>query len=210
MRGESWKFRCQQCLARSGKERTRELVETEYACIVEADGSARKRLEGTLHKDHEDHIAGKGINSLNHYNLVYKFIPMPQAMKIQAAKEAVDKEWKKKLGGNIGMAPDKSQKQERGEVIDEARHEGKTMHFASEMDICHLKNSELEPKFQKYRSRFVLRGVFVKDDSGSYAVFTEQGSSASQMTAAKVMDVMARLGLFPEERFAFSLNCLMF
>ena len=27
----------------------------------------------------------------------------------------------------------------------------------------------------------------MKDDSGSYAVFTEQGSSASQMTAAKVM-----------------------
>ena len=27
----------------------------------------------------------------------------------------------------------------------------------------------------------------VKDDSGAYAVFTEQGSSASQMTAAKVI-----------------------
>ena len=33
----------------------------------------------------------------------------------------------------------------------------------------------------------------VKDDSSSYAVFTEQGSSASQMTAAKEMDVIARL-----------------
>ena len=32
----------------------------------------------------------------------------------------------------------------------------------------------------------------MKDDSGSYAVFTEQGPSASQMTAAKVMDVIAR------------------
>ena len=29
----------------------------------------------------------------------------------------------------------------------------------------------------------------MKDDSGSYAAFTEQGSSASQMTAAKVMDM---------------------
>ena len=28
----------------------------------------------------------------------------------------------------------------------------------------------------------------MKDDSGSYAVFTEQGSSASQMTAANVLD----------------------
>ena len=53
------------------------------------------------------------------------------------------------------------------------------------MDIFHLKNSELVPKFQKYQSRVVLRGDHVKDDARSYAVFTEQGSSASQMTAAK-------------------------
>ena len=33
----------------------------------------------------------------------------------------------------------------------------------------------------------------MKDDPGSYAVFTEEGSSASQMTAAKVLDVMSRL-----------------
>ena len=39
----------------------------------------------------------------------------------------------------------------------------------------------------------MLRGDIVKDDSGAYAVFTEQGSSASQTTAAKVMDVIARL-----------------
>ena len=39
----------------------------------------------------------------------------------------------------------------------------------------------------------MLRGDIVKDDSGAYAVFTEQGSSASQMTAAKAMDIIARL-----------------
>ena len=39
----------------------------------------------------------------------------------------------------------------------------------------------------------MLRGDSVIDDSGAFAVFTEQGSSASQMTAAKVMDVSARL-----------------
>ena len=58
------------------------------------------------------------------------------------------------------------------------------------MDICHLKNAELEPKFQKYKGRVVLRGDIVKDGSGFYAAFTEQ--VASQMTAAKVM-VKARL-----------------
>ena len=61
------------------------------------------------------------------------------------------------------------------------------------MDICHLKNAELEAKHQKYKGRVVFRGDIVKDDSGSYAVFTEQGSSASQMTAAKIMDIISRL-----------------
>ena len=61
------------------------------------------------------------------------------------------------------------------------------------MDICHLNNSELEPQFQKCKSRVVPRGDIVKDDSGSNAVFTEQSSSASHMTAAKGTDVMARL-----------------
>ena len=32
----------------------------------------------------------------------------------------------------------------------------------------------------------------MKEDSSAYAVLTEQGSPASQMTAAKVMDVIAR------------------
>ena len=49
----------------------------------------------------------------------------------------------------------------------------------------------MDPQIQKCKGRVVLRGDIVKDDSGAYAVFTEQGSSASQMTAAKVMDVIA-------------------
>ena len=79
------------------------------------------------------------------------------------------------------------------EVIEEARNKDRKIHFASLMDLCHLKNSELEPQYQKYKGRVVLQGDIVKDDSGSYAVFTEQGSSTSQMTAAKVMDIISRL-----------------
>ena len=33
-------------------------------------------MEGSPHKNHEDHIAGQGMNSLRHCNLVHKFIPM--------------------------------------------------------------------------------------------------------------------------------------
>ena len=130
---------------------------------------------------HEDHIAGKGDNSLQHYNLVHQFITMPSAMKIPAAKAAVYKEWEKleKI-----LAWDMTKVRSKSKMIDEARMKGAKVHFASLMDICHLKSAELETKHQKYKSRVVLRGDIVKDDSGSYAVFIEQGSSASQMTAA--------------------------
>ena len=136
---------------------------------------------------HENHIAGKGDNSSQHYNLV---IPMPQAMKTPAAKAAVDKEWEKleKISAwNLTKVRSKK------EVIDEARTKDAKVHFASVMDICHLKNAELEAKHQKYKSRVVFRGDIVKDDSGSHAVLTEQGSSASQVTAAKVMDIISKL-----------------
>ena len=70
-------------------------------------------------------------------------------------------------------------------MTDEARTKGAKVYFASLMDTCHSENAELETKHQKYKGRVVLRGDVVKDDSGSYAVFTEQVSSAAQMTAAK-------------------------
>ena len=56
------------------------------------DESTRILLEGVLNRHHEDHIAAKGTNSQSHYNLVHKFIPMPQALKIPDAKAAVGKE----------------------------------------------------------------------------------------------------------------------
>ena len=38
-------------------------------------------------------------NPLTHGNLVHKFIPMPQAMKVPDAKAAVNKEWEARDNG---------------------------------------------------------------------------------------------------------------
>ena len=78
-------------------------------------------------------------------NLVYKFIPMPQAMKIPAAKAAVDKEWRKQK--NIS-AWKLTKVRNKSDMIDEARKKHVKVHCASLMDICHLKNAELEKKHQ--------------------------------------------------------------
>ena len=114
---------------------------------------------------------------------------MPQAMKIPDAKAAVDKEWKK-LETVPAWQLDNVKSKKRGYSGSSERDKKKKVHFATLMDICHLKNAELEPEFQKYKGRVVLRGDIVKDDSGSHVVFTEQSASASLMTAAKVMDVI--------------------
>ena len=107
-------------------------VKTKLACILEADESTRLRMGNSVPNYHEDHIAGKGENSLQHYKLVHKFIPMPQAMKIPAARAAVDKEWEKleKISAwNLTKVRSKK------EVIDEARTSGAKVHFASFLDV---------------------------------------------------------------------------
>ena len=68
----------------------------------------------TLPNHHEDHIAGKGNKSLQHSNLVHKFIPMPQAFKIPGSKSSSG-QGMGKIGENFGVEPDKSQKQERSD-----------------------------------------------------------------------------------------------
>ena len=84
-------------------------IKTKFACILEADEFTRMRMGNSEPHNHEDHIAGKGENSLQHYNLVHKFIPMPQALKIRAAKAAADKGMGK-IGEILGVEPDESQK----------------------------------------------------------------------------------------------------
>ena len=55
---------CKTSLCRSSREtcRVQKNCKTKYACIVEPFESTRNRMEGSLHKYHEDHIAGKGMN----------------------------------------------------------------------------------------------------------------------------------------------------
>ena len=126
-------------------------IKTKLACILEADESTRMRMGNSIPNHHEDHIAGKGENSLQHYNLVHKIIPMPQAMKIPAAKAAVDKEWEKLEKISAWNLTKVKSKKNRWSM--KQGTSGATVHFASLMDICHLKNAELEAKHQKYKGR---------------------------------------------------------
>ena len=161
-------------------------IQTKLAWILEANESTRMRMWNSIPQNHEDHIAEKGEI---HYSTTIWFTNLFLCLKLWKFRQQKQR-WTR--NGKISawnLTKVKSKKQ----VIDEARTSGATVHLASLMDICHLKNAELEAKDQKYKGRVVFRGDIVKDDSGSYAVLTEQGSSASQMTAAKIMNIISRL-----------------
>ena len=193
---KSWNFRCQHlCLARSGEASTERPVALLAFARQDMHASwkpanLRESVWKELYIEVMKIIVQEQMNSLNHCNLVHRFIPLPQAMKILVAKTAVKKE-----RGTLEKIPawQLTKVRNKKDVIDEARNKGRKIHFASLIYLCHLKNSALEPQFQKYRGRVVLRSDIVKDDSGSNAVFAEQGSSTSQMTAAIVMDIISRL-----------------
>ena len=86
---------------------------------------------------------------------------------------------------------DECQEQNKGHRRGTKR--GKDSSFCDADGPTPTQELEAGAEVPKCKGRVVLQGEVVKDDSGSYAVFTEQRSSASQMTAAKVVDVIARL-----------------
>ena len=56
-------------------------AKTRFSCIAEAHDSTRQRIESVTTRIHEEHIAGKGDNSVLHCGLVHKFIPMKDLKK---------------------------------------------------------------------------------------------------------------------------------
>ena len=82
-------------------------IKRKLACILEVHESTRMRMGNSMPHYHEDHVAEKGENHYSTTIWFHKFIPMPQALKILAAKAAVDMG---KIGENFGVEFDESQK----------------------------------------------------------------------------------------------------
>ena len=143
-----------------------------------------------MKRPHQDQTAPKGYASLEQVALVHLPISIEKAMRIPEAKQAVDAEWtahaQKKTWNVDRVRP-------RAEVIAEANRKKVSVHFGRLMDLCHLKHAELDKNVQKYKGRVVFRGDQVRDETGFYAVFTEQSASASHMAAIKFMDYIGRI-----------------
>ena len=111
-------------------------------------------------------------------------------MRIPKAREAVDKEWNKLEGKRAWLL---ETVREYSEVADEAKRKGETVHFGHVMQLCHRKHSQIATAEPVPKGRLVLRGDIVRDEDGYLAVFSEQGTSASHLAAAKFLDAIARM-----------------
>ena len=107
-------------------------IKTRLACILEANEPTRLRMGSSVPNHHEDHIAGKGENSLQHFILVHKFIPIPQSYENSCSKSSGG-QGMGKSGEKFGVESDKDRSKKQ--VIDEARTTGAKNHFASLMDM---------------------------------------------------------------------------
>ena len=76
---------------------------------------------------------------------MHKFLTMSETMRIPDAKAAVDEEWVK-LENIPAWQLTKVRNKKRGDRRSKESKKNSTLYV-----ICHLKNSELEPQFHKYK-----------------------------------------------------------
>ena len=83
-------------------------IKSKLACILEASESTRLRLGESLPNHHEDHIAGKGDNSLLHYNVVHIYSYGPSHE--NSCSKGSSGQGMGKIGKDSVVEPDESQK----------------------------------------------------------------------------------------------------
>ena len=137
---------------------------------------------------HQDDVARVGYASGEYFALVHT--PVRNWSKSDEAKQAVESEWKKLDDQKAWLW---ESVREYDDVRNEALKDGETVHFGDLMRLCFVKNSQLDARMRKYKGRLVFRGDNVRDESGHLAVFSEQGTSASHLSAAKFLDAIGEM-----------------
>ena len=92
----------------------------------------------TTIRPHQENIAAAGVASEEYFALVHLPIPIGKAMKITAAKEALEKEWQKHIKSKSWL-PDTVREKE--EVKAEAQKAKRQLHFGALMELCHRRAS---------------------------------------------------------------------
>ena len=120
-----------------------------------------------------------------HHGLVHTPFAIQEALKIPEAIAASNKEWEKIRNFRWSEKKVKS----KAEVVRHAKKDGNNSPPREAAGLLSLETGETLPEIHGVS----LWGDNVKDVEGYRAVFTEQGTSASQLTAAKFLDTIWKL-----------------
>ena len=182
----AWTPQCHVNCERQQGNHSKRRLRTHKTKFALSNGMERLLAKNTNNRDHENHVVEKGHNSTRHCNIVNKPILLLQT--ILDAKAAVDKEWE-----NRGYCQHGKNQKSSKELSSRHRKSQKQFIVQRPWNCATSKTIDWTRSSKHMKGRVVQCGDVVKDDSGSCAVFTEQGSSASHRTAAQVLCVISRL-----------------
>jgi hypothetical protein len=143
----------------------------------------------TTTNGHREVIGPKGLSS-EWFALVHHQINAGTIPYTPGAVEALLKEWNKLVSKVSWLMETVSEKEV---VAAEARRRNKPVHFGDLLQLCHIKNHQFDISQRSYTGRIVFRRDNVKDEHGQFAVFSEHGTSASHLMAARVVDALAHM-----------------
>ena len=105
------------------------IPKAKHACIAESHESKRQRLESSQPKDDEDHIAGKGYNSMTHLNLVSQVFSFASSDENSGCESSIG-EGMEEIWDDSSLGVEEGQKQEGG-------HSGSTQR-QKESPLCYV------------------------------------------------------------------------
>lgn len=158
--------------------------------VTKSAGLSQRWGRPQAEREQQPHFAVGGWLSDEYFAMVECPTNLQKAMEMLKAKQALNEERmvleNKTCWGMKSVRP-------KVQVLADAKKTGKPMQFGKPMNICSEKHFELPIDKCSYKGRSFFRGDTIRDETGFYAVFSEQGTSASRMPAAKFLDAIARL-----------------
>ena len=170
--------------AREAEEDARKALRDSPAMpvVTEPDPEPHRERMASLYWEKLGQVTGEM------FALVARVVGPKEIESTPAAKEAMDREWKKLADKSCWL---EKQVREYRDVAAEAKHKNVKAHFGKIFEICSVKGDELpdgHPQ-KKWKGRSVFQGNNVQDENHDHAIFAELGSSPASMEAGKIIDM---------------------
>ena len=143
---------------------------------------------------HRDKLSEIGEVSLSWHALVARQLSRKEVSLDPSYIDALDNAWIKLIKRQVwGLDLSKRDVREYDDVRREAVKKKKQVHFGRTYGFVVIKHPELEKEQWVPKGRVVFIGNRVADQSGFAALFSEQGSSSSHLTAANLLDAIGHM-----------------